>query len=112
MIADDRRFSREGLQALLATTPEVEVVGEAIDGSEAVHLAESIRPDVVLMDVKMPVMDGLEATRQIKHQHPEMKVVMLTMYVTHQGDALAAGADDFLVKGCPADRLIASILGR
>lgn len=111
MIADDRRFSREGLQALLATAPEVEVVGEAVNGSEAVRMVEHMRPDVVLMDVKMPVMDGLEATREIKRRQPNTKVVMLTMYITHQGDALAAGADDFLVKGCPVEKLLGSILG-
>lgn len=110
MIADDRRHSREGLQALLATAPEVEVVCEAIDGNEAIRLAEVLRPDVILMDVKMPVIDGLEATRTIKQQHPDTKVIMLTMYNDCETEALAAGADDFLIKGCPAEQLIASIL--
>jgi two-component system response regulator DesR len=110
MIADDRRHSREGLRALLATTPEVDVVGEAIDGSQAVRLVEECHPDVVLMDVKMPVMDGLEATRLIKNRSPRIKVIMLTMYISYRADALAAGADTFLIKGCPAEQLIGSIL--
>jgi DNA-binding NarL/FixJ family response regulator len=110
MIVDDRRRSREGLQALLATTPEVEVVCEAIDGNEAVRLAGEFQPDVVLMDVKMAGMDGLEATREIKRQHPDMRVILLTMYINHRQEALTAGADAFLIKGCPAEQLLDSIL--
>jgi len=110
LIADDRPRSRDGLRALLATWPEVEVVGEAADGQEAVHLVEECQPNVVLMDVRMPVMDGLEATRLIKDRWPEVKVIVLTMYATYRADALAAGADAFLVKGCPAEELLEAIL--
>ncbi len=110
MIVDDRRRSREGLQALLATTPEVKVVCEAMDGNEAVRLADEFQPDVVLMDVKMPGKDGLEATREIKRAHPQMKIILLTMYINHRQEALAAGADAFLIKGCPAEQLLGSIL--
>ncbi len=110
LIADDRSRSRDGLRALLATWPEVEVVSEAADGREAVRLVEECRPDVVLMDARMPVMDGLKATRLIKDRWPEVKVVVLTMYPTYRADALAAGADTFLVKGCPADELLEAIL--
>ena len=110
LIADDRPRSRDGLRALLATWPEVEVVGEAADGQEAVRLVEECRADVVLMDVRMPAMDGLEATRLIKDRWPEVKVVVLTMYATYRADALAAGADAFLVKGCPAEELLEAIL--
>jgi YesN/AraC family two-component response regulator len=110
LIADDRLTSRDGLKALLATQLGIDIVGEAADGREAVQLAEQYRPDVVLMDVRMPVMDGLEATRIIKDRWPEVKVIMLTMYPSHQAEALAAGADAFLVKGCTAEDLLAVIL--
>ena len=110
VIADDRSRSRDGLRALLTTWPEVEVISEAADGREAVRLVEKCRPNVVLMDVRMPAMDGLEATRLIKDGWPEVKVVVLTMYASYQADALAAGADAFVVKGCPAEELLETIL--
>jgi CheY-like chemotaxis protein len=110
LIADDRPRSRDGLKALLATWPELEVVGEAPDGGEAVQLVEKLRPDVVLMDARMPVMDGLEATRLIKERWPQVKVIVLTMYPSFQAVALAAGADAFLVKGCAAQELLEAIL--
>jgi DNA-binding NarL/FixJ family response regulator len=123
LIADDAARSRDGLRALLDTlrlrrwsdTPleyprEVEVVAEAADGREAVQMVEQFRPDVVLMDARMPVMDGLEATRLIKDRWPEVKLVVLTMYRTFRTEALAAGADAFLVKGCPPEHLLEAIL--
>lgn len=109
LIADDRPISRCGLRALLGTLPEVTVVGEAADGQEAVQLVEKLQPDVVLMDVCMPVLDGLEATRQIKSEWPEIKVVVISMYALSQDDVLAAGADTFLVKGCPSKELFGAI---
>jgi DNA-binding NarL/FixJ family response regulator len=75
-----------------------------------VQLVEECRPDVVLMDARMPVMDGLEATRLIKDRWPGVKVVVLTMYASYRADALAAGADAFLVKGCPAGERLGAIL--
>ena len=109
LIVDDRPRSRSGLRVLLATYPEVEVVGEAVDGREAVQLVAECQPDVVLMDVRMPVMDGLEATRLIKRSSPEVRVVVLTMYGVHRVDALAAGADSFLIKGCPSADVLSAI---
>ena len=112
LIADDRARSRSGLRALLSTWPGMETVAEAADGREAVRLAEERRPDVVLMDARMPGMDGLEATRLIKARWPAVKVVVLTLYAFRRAEALAAGADAFLLKGCPPDELLAAILGR
>jgi DNA-binding NarL/FixJ family response regulator len=109
LIADDQRPARKGLHALLSLCSEVEVIGEAVDGQHAVNLAAERRPDVVLMDVRMPVMDGLEATRRIKSQTPQVKVVMLTLHAEFLNEALAAGADAFLVKGGSTEGLWAAI---
>ena len=109
---------RQAQDSVLATgahdkvPPEIEIVGEAADGREAVRLVEECRPDVVLMDARMPRMDGLEATRLIKDRWPELKVIVLTMYASYRADALAAGADAFLVKGCPAEELLEAVLDR
>ena len=111
LIVDDRPQTREGLKALLATAPPVQVVGEAADGREAMHLIEVRQPDVVLMDASMPVMDGLEATRLVKAQWPQIKVIILTIHTALRAEALAAGADAFLVKGCPTGALLDAILG-
>ena len=109
LIADDSARSRSGIRALLTTCPEVEVVGEAVDGREALHQVAESRPDVVLMDARMPLMDGLEATRLIKNKWPEVRVVMLTLYNAYQARALSAGADAFLIKGCPNEELLTAI---
>lgn len=109
-IVDDRLSSRNGLRALLVTQPGIEIVGEAADGQEAIQFVEQYRPDVVLMDVRMPVIDGLEATRIIKGRWPEVKVIVLSMYLSYQAEALAAGADVFLVKGCTTEDLFQAIL--
>jgi len=111
LIVDDQASVREGLRTVLELE-ELEIVGEAAEGREAVQLVEEARPDVVLMDARMPVMDGLEATRLIKDRWPEVKVIVLTMYRPYQADALAAGADAFLVKGCAAEELLEAILDR
>jgi len=112
LIADDRRPSRSRLRAVLAVRPEIVIVGEAADGQEAVRLVAECRPDVVLMDARMPVMDGLEATWLIKERWPVVKVIVLTIRASYRADALAAGADTFLVKGCPAEELLEAILGQ
>lgn len=111
VIADDQRPTRQGLKALLSLLPpSVEVIGEAGNGQAAVELVAERRPDVVIMDVRMPVVDGLEATRQIKSRWPEIRVIALTMYPTYRADAQAAGADVFLLKGCSVEDLRAAIV--
>jgi DNA-binding NarL/FixJ family response regulator len=110
LIADDQRSARQGLKALLAFAPQIEVIGEASNGQEIVELAAEKQPDVVLMDVQMPEMDGLEATRVIKSQWPQVKVIMLTMFPSRRPEALAVGADHFLLKGCSAESLQDAIL--
>lgn len=110
LIADDRSRSRQGLKALLSTQPGIEVVAEAGDGREAVYLVDERRPDAVLMDAKMPAMDGLAATRVIKDRWPQTKVIILTMYDVYRAEALDSGANAFLVKGCSTEELLATIL--
>jgi DNA-binding NarL/FixJ family response regulator len=113
LIADDQPRARHSLRSLLATWPEIEVVGEAVDGEQAVHLVEACRPDVVLMDTRMPGINGLAATRIIKERWPEIRVVVLTMYTDYAADdALAAGADAFQLKGKPAEELLEAILAQ
>ncbi len=109
LIADDHERSRDGLRALLTSYPEIEVVGEASNGREAVEMVDDSRPDVVLMDVRMPVMDGLEATRVIKINWPTVRAVTISMYPSSRAAALAAGADAFVLKGQPTDELVAAI---
>jgi DNA-binding NarL/FixJ family response regulator len=121
LIADDQPRARKALKALIATIgldgrredhqPEIEVVGEAGDGSEALRLVKEYQPDIVLMDIRMPGMNGLEATRLIKQNFRTVQVVVLTMYSSDRTDALAAGADAFLIKGCPSEELEHAILG-
>jgi DNA-binding NarL/FixJ family response regulator len=110
LIVDDQRPTRQGLKALLLHYPQVEVVGEAANGQEALQLVAAYRPDVVLMDMQMPVMDGVEATWRIKGNWPQIKVVALAMYSTYEIEALKAGVDVFLVKGFPSDALLDAIL--
>jgi DNA-binding NarL/FixJ family response regulator len=110
LIADDQGPTRQGLRALLTLCPQVEVVGEAVDGREAVNMVAKRQPDVVLMDMQMPVMDGLEATKCIKEQWPAVRVIALTMYPRYRVEAVAAGVDAFLLKGSPTEVLQDTIL--
>jgi len=109
LIADDSARARDGLRALLTTWPQLAVVGEAANGQDAVRLAAECRPDIVLMDLHMPVLDGVQATRLIKEQSPTVTVIVLTMYAVEQSAALAAGADAFLMKGSAPERLLAAL---
>jgi DNA-binding NarL/FixJ family response regulator len=109
LIADDSARAREGLRALFATWPEIMVVGEAADGQQAVQLVGECQPNVVLMDLHMPVLDGMQATQQIKQQWPTVTVIALTMYATEQTAALAAGVDAFGIKGSSPERLLSAL---
>jgi DNA-binding NarL/FixJ family response regulator len=98
---DDHPVVRDGLNAVLETQPDFEVVGEAGDGQEAVAQVENLRPDVVLLDLDMPVLDGLGALRQIMEQHPETKVIIFTVFDTDERilTAVQSGAQGYLLKG-------------
>jgi DNA-binding NarL/FixJ family response regulator len=109
VIVDDSACSRAALTALLSTVPHAQVVGTAGNGIDAVRLVDESAPDVVLMDVRMPGMDGVEATRQIKASHPDTKVILLTVCAAYREVGLAAGADRFLVKGGPVEELVEAI---
>lgn len=111
LVVDDQTVVREGLVLLLGLLPGIEVVGAAADGGEAVGLAGSLGPDVVLMDLRMPRMDGVEATRRIRAAHPEIQVVVLTTYSDDESvfAALAAGARGYLTKDADAEALASAI---
>ena len=100
LIADDQRVVREGLALVLGLLRDVEVVGAASDGAEAVALAEELRPDIVLMDLRMPRCDGVEATRRLRERQPDSKVIVLTTYSDDRSvlEALRAGARGYLTK--------------
>jgi DNA-binding NarL/FixJ family response regulator len=106
LLADDEPRARQSLRALLTTQPQVRLVAEAANGREALDLIERVRPDVVLLDVRMPELDGLEATRRIKARWPAMRVIVHSMYPEHRAEAMAAGAEAFIVKGDPPDELL------
>ena len=111
LLADDQRLVRSGFRMILRSDPELEVVGEAADGVEAVALARTLRPDVVLMDVRMPRVDGIEATRQIGTMTEPPRVLVLTTFDLDEYvfAALRAGASGFLLKDAPEAQLLAAI---
>jgi DNA-binding NarL/FixJ family response regulator/class 3 adenylate cyclase len=111
MIVDDQALVRAGFRMILEAEPDLEVVGEAADGGEAVEACKSLGPDVVLMDVRMPEMDGIEATRRLLADRAETKVVMLTTFDMDEYvyDALRAGASGFLLKDVPPEQLVEGI---
>ena len=109
LIADDQQPIRQGLKALLNYVPQIEVIDEAVNGEDAVRLAAKYQPDVVLMDMQMPLMDGIQATRLIKARWPQVRVIALTIYPRYQSNAIRAGADAFLLKGCTVEKLQTAI---
>ena len=110
VLADDQELVRTGLRAILEAEDDIEVLGEAADGAEAVDLARSLTPDVVLMDIRMPVLDGIEATRRIAAAG-RSRVVMLTTFDRSQlvYDSLVAGASGFLLKDVPREQLVGGV---
>jgi DNA-binding NarL/FixJ family response regulator len=111
VLVDDHHLLRRGFRSLLADEPDLEVVGEASNGREAVELCRRLHPDCVLMDVRMPEMDGIAATREIKRDHPATSVLILTMHDNpdYLLEALDAGAAGYVLKDSPADRLIDAV---
>ena len=111
LVVDDHTVVREGICLLLEAQPDIEVVGEAREGQEALELVERVRPDLVLMDISMPGMNGLEATHQIRSTYPEVKILILTM---QEGDeyffrVLSAGASGYVLKGASSGELLMAI---
>jgi DNA-binding NarL/FixJ family response regulator len=102
LVVDDQPRARQSLKTLLVTCPQVIEVREAALAREAMRLIGESQPDVVLMDVQMPEMNGLQATRLVKAQWPQVKVIILTLYAEYASEARAAGADAFICKGEPA----------
>jgi DNA-binding NarL/FixJ family response regulator len=113
IICDDQAIVRDGLEMLLNLEQDIEVIGLAQDGNEAMELAADRSPDLVLMDLKMPGMNGVEATRRIRTRHPGIKVLVLTTYDDDEWifDAIRAGASGYLLKDTPREKLIEAIRG-
>jgi len=111
LIADDHTLLRNGICALLEDEQDMVIVGEASDGREAVRLAGQLKPNVVLMDIAMPLLNGLEATRQIKHEHAEIRVLVLTMYDNEEyfRKMLEVGASGYIIKRAAATELVSAI---
>lgn len=110
MIVDDSLRARHALKALMSQQMGIETITEASNGQEAIQNIKRQTPDIVFMDICMPVMDGLEATKAVKTGWPQVKVVILTIYPDYQKDALSAGADAFLIKGFTLDELTSVML--
>ncbi|MGE5140023.1 MAG: response regulator transcription factor [Rudaea sp.] len=112
LIVDDQPRARQSLRALLATMPEIGEVREAEGGMQAVESVSRSGADVVLMDVIMPELDGLQATRMIKQERPDIRVVILTLYPEFRQAALEAGADGFVTKEGPSQALFEALLNK
>ena len=109
LIVDDHQVVREGLQHMLKLEEDIQVVGEATNMEEALTQAELLSPDIVLMDIKMPEKDGIEATRRLKERQPACKVIMLTLYEEYLTQAIEAGAEGYLLKDVKREELVSAI---
>jgi DNA-binding NarL/FixJ family response regulator len=111
LLCDDQALIRVGLRKILDAEPEITVVGEAADGEDAVAAARRMRPDLVLMDIRMPVLDGIEATRRIVRAQPATRVMILTTFGLDEYvyDALRAGASGFMLKDAPPEEIAAAV---
>lgn len=111
VIADDQGLVRVGLCKVLGVEPGIEVVGEAADGEQAVAVAARLQPDVVLMDIRMPALDGIEATRRLVRTHPGVRVLMLTTFGldSYVYESLRAGASGFMLKDAPPEEIAAAV---
>jgi two-component system response regulator DegU len=112
VIVDDHELARDSLRDMLADEPDSEVVGEAATGLEALSLCSRLHPDLILMDVRMPEMDGLEATKEIKRRHPKTSVLMMTMHENpdYLLEALKAGAAGYVLKDASQDEVVSAVL--
>ena len=111
LVADDHTIVREGFRALIEAEEDMEVVAEAADGRSAVKLSRKVQPDVVIMDIRMPELNGIEATRQIASEFPDIKIIGLSMHLERQfvSEMLKAGASGYLLKDCPSQELLMAI---
>ena len=111
LVADDHPIVRSGIVGLIGAADDIDVVGEAVDGADAVHLAEQLRPDIVLMDLRMPRLDGAAATAAILAANPAVRVLILTTYETDDQilGAIAAGASGYLLKAAPQAEIIEGV---
>ncbi len=111
LLVDDQSLVRQGLKAMLSIEPDLEIIGMAENGEEAVSLVETLQPDVVLMDVRMPIMNGTTATRIISEKFPNIKILVLSTYDEDRdvSDAIIAGAKGYLLKDMPSEELVNAI---
>ena len=109
LIVDDSTAVRDGLCSILGAGTRFRPVGLAVDGLDAMAKANDLHPDVILMDAQMPEIDGVEATRRIKERFPEIKILFLTVHSSYIDEALAAGADGYLMKDCGREELLGAI---
>ena len=114
MLVDDQQLIRQGIAILLGTEPDMNVVGQAENGRNALDIVDECQPDVILMDVRMPVMDGVAATREIAKNHPDVAVIILTTFDDDEYifEGLRAGAHGFLLKDISSDEILAPGFGR
>ena len=111
MIVDDQALARDGLELIVGASPDIEVIGTADNGANALAKLEDLSPDVVLMDLKMPVLNGVQTTRHIREKFPEIKVLVLTTFDADEWvvDAIRAGASGYLLKDSPREEIVSAI---